>query len=93
MEINELSYAAIGSAIRGGNELGPGLREKPYKKALTFDRLEQRLPFVRQSASLILSWEAGWWLKRSRSKREASVDSFCTDKVRVKAMKTDQGSS
>ncbi|MEC5129601.1 GxxExxY protein [Verrucomicrobiales bacterium BCK34] len=54
METNDLTYAVIGCAMRVHNELGPGLREKPYENALTFDLDEQGLSFVQQPAYPIL---------------------------------------
>lgn len=50
MDLNELSYKIIGSAMRVHNAIGPGLREKPYENALCIDLSEQGLPVHQQRA-------------------------------------------
>jgi GxxExxY protein len=34
MPESDLTYKIIGSAMRVHNEIGPGLREKPYEKCI-----------------------------------------------------------
>ena len=40
MAVNDRTYQIIGSAMRVHNELGPGLREKPYENSLVIDLRE-----------------------------------------------------
>jgi GxxExxY protein len=47
---DDLSYRIIGCAMRVHNEIGPGLREKPYENALCVDLREQGLSLVQQRA-------------------------------------------
>jgi GxxExxY protein len=46
----DLTYKIIGCAMRVHNELGPGLREKPYENALCIDLREQGLSVEQQRA-------------------------------------------
>ncbi|MGB0992074.1 MAG: GxxExxY protein [Akkermansiaceae bacterium] len=51
MSDNDLTYSIIGAAMKVHNELGPGLREKPYENALYIElrnlgyHVEQQYPF------------------------------------------------
>jgi len=44
----DLSYEVIGACMRVHNELGPGLREKPYENALAVELEEQGIDFSQQ---------------------------------------------
>jgi len=48
------TYEVIGSAMRVHNELGPGLREKPYENAMAIDFREQGIAFINQHGFPIL---------------------------------------
>jgi GxxExxY protein len=48
MPENDPTYEIIGCAMRVHNEMGPGLREKPYENALAIDFEEQNLEFKQQ---------------------------------------------
>ena len=48
MPDDDPTYEIIGCAMRVHNELGPGLREKPYENALSFDFEEQDISFDHQ---------------------------------------------
>ena len=44
----ELSYRIMEAAFEVHNELGPGLREKPYEGALAYEFESRNIPFERQ---------------------------------------------
>ena len=83
METNEITYAVIGCAMRVHNELGPGLREKPYENALTFDLEEQGLSFVQQPGCPILyhGWVAGECIPDLVVGGEVVVEAKAIDKL------------
>ena len=45
---DDLSYRIIGCAMRVHSVLGPGLREKPYERALAIEFEEEGIAFIRQ---------------------------------------------
>lgn len=51
---DDITYRIIGCAMRVHNEIGPGLREKPYENALCLDLREQGLSPVQQRAFPII---------------------------------------
>ncbi|MDF1755729.1 MAG: GxxExxY protein [Verrucomicrobiales bacterium] len=50
MEFNDQSYAVIGAAMEVHNEVGPGLREKPYENALVIALKEKGFQVQPQKA-------------------------------------------
>jgi len=54
MSDSDLTYQIIGCAMRVHNEIGPGLREKPYENALCIDLREQGLSVAQQRAFPII---------------------------------------
>jgi len=44
----DLTYRVIGCAMRVHSALGPGLREKPYERALAIEFEEEGISFVQQ---------------------------------------------
>jgi GxxExxY protein len=53
-EINKLSYQIIKAAIAVHEELGPGLLESVYSKALAFELSEKKISFERERLLPIL---------------------------------------
>lgn len=49
-EINRLTHAIIGAAIRVHDDLGPGLLESGYQSAMALEMAEQGIRFERQKA-------------------------------------------
>lgn len=54
MPDSELSYAVSGCAMKVHNELGPGLREKPYENAMIIALQEENLDPIQQPRFPIL---------------------------------------
>ncbi len=48
MDVEEITYAIIGAAMRVHNEIGPGLRKKPYENALCHDLDLEHFDFQQQ---------------------------------------------
>jgi GxxExxY protein len=45
---NELTYQIIGAAMTVQNQLGPGLKEEVYEKALEVELNQRNIPVIRQ---------------------------------------------
>lgn len=84
MKPGDPTYEIIGCAMRVHNELGPGLREKPYENALAVDFGEQNLDYRQQHNFPIMyhGKHVGFCTPDFTVKSEVVIDVKSIDEIR-----------